>query len=171
MEKEVGNPDNNHMRFFSHANHFDHHGPLSDMAGLMHDEESSLDFVIKNLPRRAAELEKLSSQNPDSEFLFMKMVRQSFEYVETIIDLQEAREESGIGSQESQNKDKRRGDCHKATIDVINAWSRSLARAETDNSFLRSVFQNRVTYGLFAVGLALDIYTDQNFQIEKYSLN
>ena len=152
------------------------HGPLTDVAAPMKDETSSLylDSIIKNLPKRAKELEEISKQNPDSERAFFSLVRQSFRYLQTIIDLQNSRDEHGIGSAEGGEADSGRTRCHNATIDAINIWSRSLHRANIDNSFLSGVLSkplNRAVYGMFAVGLVLDIYTDEDFDIAKYQPN
>ena len=152
---------------------FDHHGSLVDMVLLINDDESSLDFIIKNLPKRAKELEEISKQNPNSERMFFALVRQSFRYLQIIIDLQNEKDISGIGSEEEKYKNDLRGRCHNATISSINSWSKSLHHAGIDNSFLSVVLStppNRAVYGMFAIGLALDIYTDESFDIEKYAL-
>ena len=155
------------------ASHFGHHGSLLNMATTMNDSKSSLEFVIKNLPKRAKELEEISKQNPNSERMFFALVKQSFRYLQTIIDLQNEKEISGIGSEEERHKNELQTRCHNATISSVNSWSKSLYNAGIDNSFLSSVLSNppnRAVYGMFAVGLALDIYTDESFDIGKYAL-
>jgi len=147
---------------------FDHHGPMSDISNISHESEDDLKMLIDMLPKRAKELEEISLESEGSERMFFNMVKQSFRYMQTIIDLEEEKSK-GYGSDEHAEKDKARTICHNATIDSINAWSRSLARAGVDNSFLAPVFGNRVTYGTFAIGLVLDIYTDQGFDILKYN--
>ena len=153
-------------------NPFSHHGTVADFANIIHDEQDSLEYLKSNMPKSASELEKLSASDETANKLFFNMVRQAFRYVETIIDLQEVKEE-GLGTDEHKQKDDERGRCHTATIDSTNMWSRALAKAGIDNGFMSSVLStppNRAVYGMFAVGLALDIYTDENFDIEKYKL-
>ncbi len=150
------------------------HGNLHDVALVLHDDENTLDMLIKNLPKNAEQLEKISDSSELSKITFFNLVKQSFRYLETIKDLQDARDDGGIGSKESQEKDLLRGRCHDATIDSINQWSRSLARADIDNSFMSGILStppNRAVYGMFAIGLALDIYTDEDFDIGKYSID
>lgn len=151
---------------------FGHHGGIHDLSIAIKDSDDSLKMLIDLLPKKAKELEEISIQSPDSERMFFNMVRQSFRYLQTIIDLQDTKEKEGLGTEEHKESDDARGRCHDSTIDSINAWSRSLSKNDIDNSFMAGVLTtppNRAMYGMFAVGLVSDIYTDKDFDIEKYS--
>ncbi len=147
-----------------------HHGEIHDVAMAIKDDDSSLKMLIDMLPKRARELEEISQQSDDSDRMFFNMVKQSFRYLQTIIDLQNVKPED-VGSEEFREKDEIRGRCHDAIIGDINAWSRSLAKNGIDNSFMVGVLSNppvRSVYGTFAIGLVTDIYTDEDFDINKY---
>jgi hypothetical protein len=150
---------------------FGHHGGIHDLSIAIKDSDDSLKMLIEMLPKKAKELEEISAQSPDSERMFFNMVRQSFRYLQTIIDLQDIKKDK-LGTQEHRDSDDARGRCHDATVDSVNAWSRSLFKNNIDNSFMAGVLStppNRAVYGMFAVGLVSDIYTDKDFDIEKYS--
>lgn len=171
MEKLNGTVDANNLEHKRDSHFFSsHHGELHDVAEAIKDDDSSLKMLIDMLPKRARELEEISQQSDDSDRMFFNMVKQSFRYLETIIDLQNARSED-LGSVEAQEKDRARSRCHDAVISDINAWSRSLAKNNIDNSFMVGILgtpPNRAIYGTFAIGLVTDIYTDEDFDINKY---
>ncbi len=147
-----------------------HHGEIHDVAEAIKDDDSSLKMLIDMLPKRARELEEISQGSDDSERMFFNMIKQSFRYLQTIIDLQNTKPED-IGSEEFQKKDETRKRCHDAIIGDINAWSRSLAKNGIDNSFMVGILATppvRAIYGTFAIGLVTDIYTDEDFDIDKY---
>ena len=156
-----------------HAKHhfnFDGHGSVADFSNIVHEDADTLEMLRSQLPKKALELEQLSAKSEIANKMFFSMIRQCFRYVETIIELQEEKE-NGYGTEEHRQKDEERGKCHTATIDSVNAWSRALAKSGLDNSFMSSILSNppvRPVYGMFAVGLALDAFTDPNFEIEKY---
>ena len=53
---------------------------------------------------------------------------------------------------------------HNATMSAIDSWMRSLVKAGVDIKFLTNKIRkgDRYSYGDFAVGLALDIFTSKN---------
>ncbi len=161
MEK-IPTPENNNAEHVRKP-HFEgeiSHGTLEEMADLMKSTKTDLENVIAHLPKRADELYALSKDDETTEMLFLGVVKQSFRYLETIIELQRETQKE-IGTEEWAMRDELRGRTHDATIASMNAWSRALAKAGVNNSFLRSVVGDRATYGAFAVGLALDVYTNE----------
>jgi hypothetical protein len=138
-----------------------HHGSMNDVVSLMHESEDSLKQVLEMLPKPVEELYSLSKKNELTEETFFSLVRQSFRYLETIIDLEEEKRK-GYGTEEYKNKDTARGRTHNATISSIDIWLRSLVKVGEDISFLDSIRANRMTYGLFAVGIALGTYVNKD---------
>jgi hypothetical protein len=99
------------------------------------------------------------------------MVRQSFRYLQTIIDLKDTEEEKGLDSKEYELSYKLRDKCLELVTKSINSWNVSLSKNNIDNKFMKSIVTSppvSTLYGMFAVGLVSDIYTDKNFEIEKY---
>ena len=65
---------------------------------------------------------------------------------------------------EVKEKDTLRSMSHNAVISAIDSWIRSLDNAKVNTKFLTDKIKkgNRHSYGNFAVGFALDIYTSEN---------
>ncbi len=151
---------------------FGHHGEIDDLAIATKESSEALKMLINLLPKKAKELEEISSQSPASEIKFFNMVRLSFRYLQAIIDLKDTEEEKGLDSKEYKDIYELRDKCLELVIKSINAWNASLSKNNINNKFMKSIVtspQVSTLYGMFAVGFVSDIYTDKNFNIEKYS--
>jgi hypothetical protein len=149
-----------------------HHGTTHDLSIAIGYSHEVIESFIDILPKKAKELEEISRQSPDSDRMFFNMVRQSFRYLQSMIDLKDVEEEKGLDSKEYKDIYELRDKCLELVIKSINAWSASLSKNSISNTFMKSIITNsaiNTLYGMFVVGFVSDIYTDKNFEIEKYS--
>lgn len=149
-----------------------HHGEIDDLTIATKESGEAIKMLIDLLPKKAKELEEMSAQSPSSERMFFNMVRQSFRYLQTVIDLKDVEEEKGLDSKEYDISYELRDKCLELTAKAINAWNTSLSKNNINNKFMKNIVTSppiNTLYGMFAVGFVSDIYTDKNFNIEKYS--
>lgn len=98
--------------------------------------------------------------------MYTDLVKQAIRYVETIIELEEEINNPDRFDREMiQMRDKARGFAHTAFIDATNRMSRSLYKAEKDNSFFGNVIipqgnghYSRPPYTKFAMQFAMSYY-------------
>lgn len=158
----------------NHTNALFGHGNIQDAAIVLKDDSDILQMMIEMLPITANKMEEISGANEMTKRTFFSLVRQSFSYVDTIRELAEEIKENGRGTTEEKEKNEARTRCHNATISTVDIWVRSLAKSGVNVGFMSEIVKepkNRVVYGNFAVGLALSIYTDRNFDIQKYTID
>ena len=146
-------------------------GTVSDVARLLKSPNEDLNKLIESLPKRAIELRDISQADPNTERMFNVVTKKSFDYLRSIVEHELA--VSGDSDDETwyklelQDKDRARTITHNATISAIDAWMRSLVSAGVDVKFLKNSIRHgdRYSYGDFAVGLALDIFTSEHPEI------
>lgn len=146
-------------------------GTIGDVEKLFKSPNGELDKLIHLLPKRAVELKKISEADPATQRMFNMVTKKSFDYLRSIMDHELAitgdRSDQTWYTLELKEKDSARTITHNATISAIDAWIRSLVKAKVDTKFLKNTIRpgDRYSYGDFAVGLALDIFTSKNPEI------
>lgn len=146
-------------------------GTVKEVSALLKSPNLELETLIDNLPKRALELKKLSEGNPDSKRMFNMLTRKSFDYLRSILDLEIAAEgdRSDLTAYmlEVKEKDTLRSMSHNAVISAIDSWIRALDKAGVNTKSLtdKIIKGDRLSYGNFAVGFALDIYTSDRPEI------
>lgn len=143
-------------------------GTISDVAKVLRVPNAELDKLIKNLPKRATELKEISMISDNAKKMFNSVSKYSYNYLESIIEHELAasadKSDETWFKLELKDKDTARTLSHNATISAIDAWMRSLVKSGVDIKFLTEKIRkgDRYSYGDFAVGLALDIFTSKN---------
>ncbi|MFO0743875.1 MAG: hypothetical protein U0469_02380 [Candidatus Paceibacterota bacterium] len=156
------------VRKFDHLMSTHQKGTISDVSKILRTPNTELEKLIKNLPKRASELKDISKVSEVTQKTFNSVVKHSFNYLRSIIDHELAasadRSDLTWYKLELKDKDTARTLSHNATMSAIDIWMRSLVKAGVDIRFLTEKIRkgDRYSYGDFAVGLALDIFTSKN---------
>ncbi len=101
-------------------------------------------------------LENICEDDPVLLELLQSMIDMCLEYTITVAKFKEiVTRTEGKVTDDRMEIDKIRGTVHDATMDSINIFSRALAKAGKDNSWMAEMIGDRNKYGRFALTLTL----------------
>ena len=144
-------------RFKSFRAHMKFEATPDEVVGIqsLESEETALRKPVRTIEQ----LEEMSAGNEVLEELLQEVLKQSIAYAGTVAKYNQilrSGAEDGVMSKELADLDPVRTRVHNATIDIINAYSRQLAKFDKDNSWVGDFQGHRAAYGRFALLLALN---------------